>query len=134
MRDTAESNPVGLAVGGLAVGFVIGTLLPRTRVENERLGEVSDRVVDAARETGREALEHGKQVAQEAAGAAAETAREQGREHGEELASSLQERAQEQASDQPLYRRDVQDGDGRSGATGYTDPAQQRTPGQQQPS
>ena len=42
LRDSAESNPLGLALGGLAFGFIVGTLLPQTRVENERLGELSD--------------------------------------------------------------------------------------------
>jgi hypothetical protein len=98
MRDTAESNPLGLAVGGLAVGFLIGTLLPQTRVENERLGEVSDRMLDAAKDTASEAVERGKQVAQEAIGAAVDTAKESGREQGEELTSTLKERTQEQSS------------------------------------
>lgn len=34
VRDTAESNPLGLVLGGLAVGFLVGTLLPSTRFEN----------------------------------------------------------------------------------------------------
>jgi hypothetical protein len=94
VRDTAESNPLGLAVGGLAVGFLVGTLLPRTQVENQRLGEMSDRLIDAAKDTAGEAVERGKQVAQEAAGAAVDTAKESGREQGEELTSTLQQRAQ----------------------------------------
>ena len=98
MRDTAERNPLGLAVGGLAVGFVVGTLLPQTRVENERLGEMSDRVVDVAKGTASEAVERGKQVAQEAVGAAVDTAKESGRERGAELTSTLKERAQDQSS------------------------------------
>jgi hypothetical protein len=97
VRETAESNPIGLAVGGLAIGFVVGTLLPQTRLENERLGETSDRVLDAAKQTAGDAVERGKQVAQEAAGAAVDTAKESGREQGEELTSSLQERAQGQS-------------------------------------
>ena len=44
VRDTAESNPLGLVLGGLAVGFLIGTLLPSTQLENEQLGETSDRL------------------------------------------------------------------------------------------
>ena len=60
MRDTAESNPVGLAVGGLAVGFLVGTLLPQTRVENEQLGKTSDRLIDAAKDTAGEAVDRGK--------------------------------------------------------------------------
>ena len=99
VKDTAERNPFGLAIGGLAVGFVVGTLLPSTRVENERLGEMSDRVVDAAKETAGEAVERGKQVAQDATQAATEKAKESSREHSEELTSKLQERAQEVTDD-----------------------------------
>jgi len=91
VKDTAARNPLGLAVGAVALGFVAGLLIPSTRVENERMGEMSDRVVDAAKETGSDAVERGKQVAQEAA----ETAKESGKGQGEELASNLQERALE---------------------------------------
>jgi hypothetical protein len=98
VRDTAESNPLGLALGGLAVGFVVGTLLPQTQVENERMGELSDRVMDVAKDTATEAVERGKQVAQDAAGAAVDTAKESGREHGGELSETLKDRTQEQSS------------------------------------
>ena len=91
VKDIAERNPLGLAVGGVALGLVAGLLLPSTRMEDERLGEVSDRVVDAAKETGREALDRGKEVAHEAT----QAAKESGREQGQELASTLQERTQQ---------------------------------------
>jgi gas vesicle protein len=91
IKDTAERNPLGLAVGAAAVGFVAGLLLPSTRVENERMGDISDRVVDAAKETASDAVERGKQVAQEAG----EKAKETGKEQGQELASNLQGRTQE---------------------------------------
>jgi len=97
MRETAARNPLGLAVGGLAVGFLVGTLLPRTRVENEQMGEMSDRLVDAAKESASEAAGRGKEVAQEAVGAAVDTAKESGLEQGEELTSALQDRTQEQS-------------------------------------
>src|SRR5215216_153140 len=51
VKDTAERNPIGLAVGAAAVGFVAGLAIPSTRVENERMGEMSDRLVEAAKET-----------------------------------------------------------------------------------
>jgi hypothetical protein len=98
VRGTAESNPLGLALGGLAVGFVVGTLLPQTRVENERLGEMSDRMMEAAKDTASEAVDRGKQVAQEAVGAAVDTAKDSGREQADELTSTLKERTQEQQS------------------------------------
>jgi len=91
IKDTAERNPLGLVVGGVALGFVAGLLIPSTRMENERMGEASDRVMDAAKETAGEAVESGKQVVQQAA----QTAKESGREQGKELASNLQERAQQ---------------------------------------
>jgi gas vesicle protein len=91
IKDTAERNPLGLVVGGVALGFVAGLLIPSTRMENERMGQASDRVMDAAKETAGQAVESGKQVVQEAA----QTARESGREQGKELASNLQERAQQ---------------------------------------
>jgi len=96
MRNTAESNPLGLAVGGLALGYMLGTLLPQTRVENERVGEMSDRMIEAAKETAGEAVDRGKAVAQEAVDAAVDTATDAGREQGDELTTHLQERAQEQ--------------------------------------
>jgi gas vesicle protein len=94
VKDTAERNPLGLAVGAAALGFVAGLLIPSTRAENERMGEMSDRVVDAAKETAGDAVERGKQVAQDAA----QTAIESGREQRQELASNLQERAEETTS------------------------------------
>jgi Protein of unknown function (DUF3618) len=99
VRDTAESNPMGLVIGGVALGFLVGTLIPKTRVENEQMGEMSDRLMDAAKSTSVDALERGKEVAGEAVGAAVETAKESGREQGQELGSTLQERAQDQSSD-----------------------------------
>jgi ElaB/YqjD/DUF883 family membrane-anchored ribosome-binding protein len=80
-KSVAQENPLGLAVGAVAVGFLAGMLLPATRVEDEKLGSMSDDVVDRAKETGQEALERGKQVAQDAA----ETAKDSGREHVEGL-------------------------------------------------
>jgi hypothetical protein len=73
----AQENPIGLAVGAMAVGFVAGMLAPSTKVEDEKLGPMADQVKQQAAETGQEALERGKQVAQDAA----ETAKESGREH-----------------------------------------------------
>src|SRR5215210_1539205 len=87
----ARENPLGLAIGATALGFVAGLLVPSTRVENEKIGPMADEVKDRAKETGQEALERGKHVAQEAA----ETVKEAGQEQAEELRSSAQEKAGE---------------------------------------
>ena len=91
----AQENPLGLAVGAAAVGFLAGLAVPSTRVENERLGPVADQVKDRVKETGQEALERGKQVAQEASQTAVQTAKEQGQQHGQDLASSAAQSAQD---------------------------------------
>jgi gas vesicle protein len=93
-KSVAQENPLGLAVGAIAVGFVAGMLIPSTRVEDERLGPVADDVKDRAKQTGQEALERGKQVAQDAA----ETAKDSAQSHGGELRDSAQQHAQEATS------------------------------------
>src|SRR4051794_19092425 len=80
-KSVAQENPLGLAVGAVAVGFLAGMLIPSTRVEDEKMGAISDEVIDRAKETGQEALERGKQVAQDAA----QTAKESAGEHADEL-------------------------------------------------
>ena len=94
-KGLAQENPVGLALGAVAVGFVAGLLIPSTRVEDEKLGEASDQVVEKAKQTGQEALEHGKQVAQETAQSAQETFKESAQQHGEEVKQTAQENAQQ---------------------------------------
>ena len=89
--SVAQENPLGLAVGAMAVGFLAGMLIPSTRVEDEKLGPVADDVKDRAKQTGQEALERGKQVAQDAA----QAAKDSGQEHAQQLGSSAQEHAQQ---------------------------------------
>ena len=93
----AQENPLGLALGAVAVGFVAGLAIPATRAEDERIGHVADQVKDRAKETGEEALERGKQVAQDAAQSAKETAQQAGQEHAEELKESARQSGREAA-------------------------------------
>jgi len=95
MKRLAERNPLGLAIGGAAVGFIAGLLAPSTRLEDERIGPVADDVKATAAEAGREALDRGKDVAQEVGASAIQTAKERGRVEGEGLAESLQDKARE---------------------------------------
>ena len=90
-KGMAEENPLGLAIGALAVGFVGGLLIPSTRVEDEKIGDVSDTVTDTIKETGQEAMERGKSVAQEAVGAVEES----GKQEAQKLGEGLKERVQE---------------------------------------
>jgi Protein of unknown function (DUF3618) len=91
----ARENPLGLAIGAVAVGLLAGLAVPSTRVEDEKLGPVADQVKDRVKETGQEALDRGRQVAQEVASSAADTAKEQAQEHGQDLAESATQNAQD---------------------------------------
>jgi len=104
VKDTAERNPLGLALAGAATGFVAGLFAPSTRVEDEKIGPISDQVKSSAVEAGQEAVEHGKELAQSAAqtaketaqasaGDAVETIKQEGKQHGDELAESLKDKA-----------------------------------------
>jgi gas vesicle protein len=84
----AQENPLGLAIGSIAVGFVAGMLVPSTRIEDERIGEAADQVKEQAREKGQEAVERSKQVVQETAESAKETAQESAPQQADELSSS----------------------------------------------
>jgi hypothetical protein len=102
----AEENPIGLALGGVAAGFLLGMMVPSSRIEEERMGPIADQVKETAVETGKEALERGKDVAGQAAEQAVEgareageeamqTAKEQGRQQAEQLKESAKEGVQE---------------------------------------
>jgi hypothetical protein len=91
----AQENPLGLAIGAAAVGFVAGLAVPSTRVEDERIGPVADQIKDKAVETGQEAVERGREVVQQTAESAADTAREAGQEQAQEMRGSVQDKAQE---------------------------------------
>jgi Protein of unknown function (DUF3618) len=94
----SKQNPLGLGIAAIAGGFILGTLLPSTNVEDEKLGEMSDQVGEKAREVGQEAVQRGKQVAREAVDSAKETAGEQSGDAAQQMASSLRDKAQEVGS------------------------------------
>jgi gas vesicle protein len=102
----AQENPIGLAIGSIAFGFLAGMLIPSTRVENEKIGPMAGQIREQAMQTGQEALEHGKQVAQEVASTVQEhaqhakdevkeTAQRAAQEHGEQLKQTAQENTQQ---------------------------------------
>ena len=94
----SKKNPLGLGIAAMAVGFLVGTLLPSTSVEDDKLGEMSDQVGEKAREAGQEALDRGKEVAREAVDGAKETAGDKTSDAAQEMASSLRDKAQEVGS------------------------------------
>ncbi len=76
VAGVAQENPLGLALGGLAAGFLAGMMIPSTRIEDEKVGPVADQVKETAVETGQEALDRGREVASQVAEQAVEGAKE----------------------------------------------------------
>jgi hypothetical protein len=102
----AQENPLGLALAGVAGGFLVGMLLPSSRIEDERVGPLADTVKETAVETGQEALDRGKDVAGQVAEKAAAGVKEAGQEAleaakaaGQEQAEGLKESAKEGAQE-----------------------------------
>ena len=53
-----RDNPVGMAIGAVAAGFLMGLLLPRTSIESSRIRDVKRMAKDA----GAQVVEAGKQM------------------------------------------------------------------------
>jgi ElaB/YqjD/DUF883 family membrane-anchored ribosome-binding protein len=90
-----QENPLGLAIGSAAVGFLAGALIPSTKIEDERIGPVADQVKEQAKQTGQEAIEHGRQIAEETA----QTAGQKAHEAVAEVRDKAQDSAQAHAQD-----------------------------------
>jgi ElaB/YqjD/DUF883 family membrane-anchored ribosome-binding protein len=59
--DGMDQNPLAALLGGLALGAVIGALLPRTEREGQLLGAAGEKIRGAAREAGSAAREAGQE-------------------------------------------------------------------------
>jgi hypothetical protein len=74
MRDMQPAdNPMLMLLGGLAIGFLIGMLVPVSRFENEQLGPVADDLKGRMREAGAQAARHGGEVIKESIEVATES-------------------------------------------------------------
>jgi hypothetical protein len=80
--SVAMENPLGLALGALALGFLGGLLLPVSDLERERIGPVREQIAGRAQAAVAEAVDAGKSVLQETLATASESAQK----HGAEVA------------------------------------------------
>lgn len=78
-------NPLGLALGAVAVGFLAGLLTPVTDFEREKVGPIRDDLLDRAQSVGTDVLEHGKQVVQETVQSALHTAQQSAQSHSQQV-------------------------------------------------
>lgn len=109
-----DEQPLVVGALGIALGAMLGALLPTTRRENELMGSTRDDLVGRAKETAREQAEHVKQSAQRVA----DVAKQEAERFKNEAASSVQNK--------------VQSGSTTTGSAGSTDTAHFGSgPGQQ---
>ena len=78
LETAMREFPLAVAIGFAAAGALFGVLLPRTRPEDEFMGEKSDQLLEATKEKGQELLERGKEVAERVTETAMGEARQQG--------------------------------------------------------
>lgn len=78
VAETIDEHPLAAGAAVLGLGLLVGSLLPRTRREDEAFGDAADRVRAEATEAGRDVMERGQQVAADAGEAAMEEMDRQG--------------------------------------------------------
>ncbi|HEV2261454.1 MAG TPA: hypothetical protein VGR69_04085 [Candidatus Rubrimentiphilum sp.] len=65
VRHMTVENPMAMLLAGMAVGFLIGMLLPVSRFEFERIGPIAEDMKDRARAAGGEMIRRGTEVIKE---------------------------------------------------------------------
>jgi len=113
--DAVEDYPLAVGLGFLALGALMGLSLPRTRREDELMGETSDQLKHSAREMGEELVERGKHVAEETASAVAHDAEQEGLAPGtigeklQHVASSALSAARQTAHEEGIAPSDIKE-------------------------
>jgi ElaB/YqjD/DUF883 family membrane-anchored ribosome-binding protein len=62
-----NEQPLALGAIGLAIGAILGAAAPRTRLEEETIGEASRNLTEKAKEVGSQQLEKATETAKQAA-------------------------------------------------------------------
>jgi hypothetical protein len=81
-----RENPFGLILAGLAVGAIVGAVVPVSDVERDNLGPLRDEVAKLAKRAAADVVEHGRGVFEETLSAASASVAK----HGQALAGDLQ--------------------------------------------
>ncbi|HYL27967.1 MAG TPA: hypothetical protein VEW74_09050, partial [Candidatus Nitrosotalea sp.] len=68
LRTLAADNPLGLAIGSIAVGFLVGLCLPVSDIERERVGRLGEQMTEQAKSAASDALAQGKAAVTQAIG------------------------------------------------------------------
>ncbi|GAA4454200.1 DUF3618 domain-containing protein [Novipirellula rosea] len=77
IRRAHDESPLALGLGVLALGALAGALIPRTRREDELMGEASDELVEQAKQASQEVYEEGREAVQRTVDTAKQSAQSQ---------------------------------------------------------
>jgi len=88
-RDMLTDTPLIAGIAALALGALVGAMIPETERENELFGQKRDQLKDRATEIAREGVDHAKHIASAAATAAKETAQREASNAKEEMKEEL---------------------------------------------
>ena len=108
VAHASEEAPLATGLAAMAVGALVGFLIPRTRTEDEYFGDMADDVKSAAKHVVTDATSRAGDVASETASAAMQRGRELGLEPGEiaekskRIAEAARKAAEQAARDEGL--------------------------------
>lgn len=111
----SESYPLAVGLGFMTVGLLAGLLAPRTRAEDEMMGETAQQMRRTAKARGKELLDKGQRAATAAVQAAKEEAKAQGftkaglQEKASHIASDLKDAALGSASNEGLDKESIKE-------------------------
>lgn len=107
-HDASQQYPLAVGVGCMALGILAGLVVPRTRREDQWMGETSDDLMDDAYQAGEQLVERGQRVASETMDKAAASADDHGLtgdsllERGKRVVSKVADAASEALEEEDL--------------------------------
>ncbi len=90
-----KENPIGLALASLAIGFLVGSLVPVSEIERKQLQPLRDKVVDQAQHVTQDLVAAGKAVITETAQSVFDTARSSAQTHASQVVAAAKDRAEQ---------------------------------------
>ena len=95
-----HENPLAVGAAAVAVGAAVGLALPSTRIEQEYMGEASEKIVDKAQQAARDAMDRVKSAAQGESGAQGQQQGQQGQQQQGQQAGKQSQQGQQQQGQQ----------------------------------
>jgi len=96
-----HEQPLALGAIGLAIGAILGAAAPRTRAEEQMMGDTARNLTEKAKEMGSQQLEKAKEVTKEVAEKTLGQSKPQGQQQHQQQQGQQQQSGQQQHGPQP---------------------------------